>query len=316
MTVLGSVRRRAFGISEPRKVFDMPGFSPQAWSRFAPVLESLAMGYNVTLENSSLAVLVPKLEAVDPVLHGFAYEGAAMGLGVLDVIAPGKHRTRDFAEGPGKHHIATVYVGLGLALARLRRRPERYLDQLDPILGLAVVDGYGFHEGFFARRRSIVKRLQPAHLSDIGRELYDQGLGRSLWFSTGADIALVAEAISSFEPGRQVNLWTGSAMACSFAGGADHAALEQLRQAAGPQHLHRLSWGAAAAAWTRGLAHNPTPHTDLACEVLGEFSSSDAAHLLERARHELVQNSPSASFRTWRETCIPELLTGASGRTT
>ncbi|MEC3957772.1 DUF1702 family protein [Nocardia sp. CDC153] len=313
MTAVGSVRRRVFGIAEPRKVFDRPGFAPVAWSRFAPVMESLALGYNVTLEDSAMAVLIPKLEAVDPVLHGFAYEGAAMGLGVLDVIAPGKHRTAAFAAGPGARHMATVYVGFGLALARLRRRPEKYLTQLDPVLGWVVVDGYGFHEGFFARRRSILRQLRPSHLSDTGRELYDQGIGRSLWFSTGADIALVAEAISRFAPGRQVNLWTGTAMACSFAGGTDRAGLEQLCRAAGA-HRHRLSWGAAAAAWTRDLAHNPTPHTDLACEVLGEISSSDAARVLEKTRHELVGNPPSASYRTWRETCIPRLLAGTAGR--
>lgn len=314
MTALGSVRRRTFGIAEPRKVFSRRGFAPEGWSRFAPVIESLALGYNATLENSSLPMLIPRLEAVDPALHGFAYEGAAMGLGVLDIIAPGKHRIGAFVAGPGGHHMATVYVGLGMALARLRRRPEKYLKQLDPVLGWAVLDGFGFHEGFFARRRSIVKQLQPAHLSDNGRELFDQGLGRSIWFSSGAGIALAAKTISSFEPNRQANLWTGAAIACSFAGGTDRAGLEQMRKAAG-DYRHRLSWAAATAAWTRGLARNETPHTDQACEVLGEISSSDAARVLEHARHKLVGNSASASYRTWRQTCIPELL-AASRRTT
>ncbi|WP_327138856.1 DUF1702 family protein [Nocardia sp. NBC_01327] len=314
MTALGTVRRSIFGIAEPRKVFSRPGFAPEGWGRFAPVIESLALGYNITLENSSPSVLVPRLEAVDPALHGFAYEGAAMGLGVLDVIAPGKRRVGAFATGPGAHHMATVYVGFGLALARLRRQPEKYLEQLDPVLGWVVVDGYGFHEGFFARRRSIGKQLQPAHLSDTGRELFDQGLGRSIWFSSGAGIACVAETISSFAPERQANLWTGAAMACSFAGGTDRAGLEQVRQAAGAHRL-RLRWAAAAAAWTRGLAQNPTPHTDQACEMFAEISSSDAARVLEKARRELAGNSSSASYRTWRETCIQKLLSEACGRT-
>lgn len=315
MTALGTVRRRVFGIAEPRKVFSRPGFAPEGWSRFAPVIESLALGYNITLENSSPSVLVPRLEAVEPALHGFAYEGAAMGLGVLDIIAPGKHRVAAFATGQGAHHMATVYVGFGLSLARLRRRPEEYLKQLDPVLGWVVVDGYGFHEGFFARRRSIDKQLRPAHLSANGRELFDQGLGRSIWFSSGAGIALVAEIISSFEPDRQANLWTGAAMACSFAGGTDRAGLEQLRRSAGANRL-RLRWAAAAAAWTRDLAGNPTPHTDQACEVLAEISSSDAARVLEKARAELAGNSVPASYRTWRETCIQKLLSETSGRTT
>lgn len=314
MTVLGTVRRRAFGIAEPRKVFEAPGFAPEAWTRFAPVLEALAMGYNVTLEDSSLPVLIPKLEATEPVLHGFAYEGAAMGLGVLDVIAPGRHRARVFATGAGRRHVATVYVGFGLALARLRRKPETYLDGLDPILGWAVVDGYGFHEGFFARRRSIVRQSRPAHLSEEGRELYDQGLGRSLWFSSGANIDTVAAIIATFDPARQVNLWTGAGMACSFAGGTDRAGLERVRRAAGA-YRHRLAWAAAAAAWTRDLAGNPAPHTDLACAVLGELSGSEAARVLEDARHELGRDRSATSFRRWRDTCLPQLLAGAPGRT-
>lgn len=311
MTALGSFRRQAFGIAEPRKVFSRPGFAPEGWSHFAPVITSLALGYNASLENSSLSALTPKLDVVDPTLHGFAYEGAAMGLAVLDIIAPTKKRIAAFVDGPGGHHIATVYVGVGMALARLRRRPEKYLKQLDPILGWAVVDGYGFHEGFFLRRRSIVKQLQPAHLSDTGRELFDQGLGRSIWFSSGARITLVAETISSFEPDRHPNLWQGAAIACSFAGGTDRAGLEQLRRTA-DLHRDRLAWAGATAAWTRRVARNPTPHTDQACEVLAEISSADAGRLLEHARQDLVADSLTPTYRTWRETCTREMCARTS----
>ena len=311
MTALGSLRRRAFGIAEPRKVFSRPGFAPEAWNQFAPVMESLALGYNASLEDSSPSVLIPQLDAVDPALHGFAYEGAAMGLGVLDIIAPGKHRVAAFAEGPGSQHMATVYVGFGLALARLRRRPEKYLERLDPILGCVVVDGYGFHEGFFAQHRAVDEQLRPTHLSDNARELYDQGLGRSIWFSRGANLSLVTEVISSFGLDRQADLWTGVAVACCFAGGADRAGLEQMGLVAGA-HRHRLSWAAATAAWTRNLARNPAPHTDQACRVLAGVSSGDAAGILENGRREVVGNLRSASYRNWREACIPKLVSAVS----
>ena len=42
-----------------------------------------------------------------------------------------------------------MHVGLGWALARLRRSVTPYLAQLDPLLGWLAVDGYGFHEGYF-----------------------------------------------------------------------------------------------------------------------------------------------------------------------
>src|SRR2546430_14830622 len=134
MTALGSLRRRLFGIPEPRKIFRRPGFAPEALHRFAPVVESLALGYHATLEDSSASALVVRLQGVDPPLCGFAYEGAGMGLGALDLLTPWKKRLGAFVEGPGGPHIYTVYVGFGLALARLRRSPERYLDDLDPLL--------------------------------------------------------------------------------------------------------------------------------------------------------------------------------------
>ncbi|GAB3432907.1 DUF1702 family protein [Flindersiella endophytica] len=302
MTALGSTRRRLFGIPEPRKVFSLPGFAPEGWERFAPVIEALALGYNASLEDSSLPMLVPRLDAVEPRLHGFAYEGAGMGLGALDLMTPWKQRIAAFVDGPGGRHIATVYVGLGLALARLRRRPERYLDRLDPLLGWAVVDGYGFHEGFFARRRSIVKQLRPAHLSAHGRRMFDQGLGRAIWFSSGAVVARAAETIATFEPDRHADLWTGAGMACGYAGGTDRRGVEKVRDAA-EGHRHRLAWAAATAAWTRDLAGNQAPHTDLACEVLCGIPSTAAARVLEQARHDLACTSPSTSYQTWRSTC-------------
>ena len=307
MNMLGNVRRKVAGIPDPQAVFDKPGFAPECWDRFGPVISSLAAGYNATLEDSSLDALIPRLEAGQPSLLGFAYEGAAMGLGALDAITFSTRRIRDFAAGPGARHIATVYVGLGLALARLRRRPENYLDRLDPVLGWAVVDGYGFHEGFFARSRSIGKQVQPTHLSSHGRAMFDQGLGRSIWFAGGAGIGGVAQTINAFEPGRRGSLWTGAAMACSFAGGTDAAGLEQLRDAAG-MYRQRLAWAAATAAWTRDLAGNPTPHTDQACEVLCEISSSGAARILEQCRRDLRGVPISTSYQAWRDSCVPQLL--------
>lgn len=309
MTALGSLRRRLAGIPEPRKVFTRPGFAPDAWRRFGPVAESLALGYNATLEDSSAPVIVVRLQAVDPALQGFAYEGAGMGLGALDLMAPWKKRVNAFIEGPGSPHIYTVYVGVGLALARLRRRPERYLGHLDPVLGRAIADGYGFHGGFFEYRRYVTRRERPAHLSSECRALFDQGLGRAIWFSSGAHIDRTAGTVARFQPDRRGDLWNGVGMACAYGGGTDRAGLDRIREAAGA-YGDRLAWGAALAAWTRELAGNQAAHTDQACEVFGGLSSGDAARVLIRGRREVAGLASPAPIQAWRGHFAATVATG------
>lgn len=299
MTAFGGVRRRLLGIPKPRKVFSKPGFAPEGWPRFAPVIESLALGYNATLEDSSEVVLVGRLQTVEPTHRVFAYEGAGMGLGALDLVTPWKKRLGAFVDGPGGPHIYTVYVGFGLALARLRRRPERYLNELDPLLRWGIVDGYGFHGGFFERRRYITRSARPTHLSSECRPVFDQGLGRAIWFSDGGVVTRVADTVAGFQDDRHGDLWNGIGMACAFGGGTDRAGLDRMREVAGA-HRDRLAWGAAIAAWARDLAGSQAPHTELACQVFSGISGDDAARVLRQGRREVVGSASSVPLQAWR----------------
>ena len=123
MTTFGKLRKSLFGIPSEKEVFSRPGFAPEAWQRFQPVAHSLVEGYNATLEDNRFEVLVPRLNKLSPELHGFAYEGAGMGLAALDIVAPWKNRLNAFVAGPAAAHIYPIYVGVGLALARLKRQP-------------------------------------------------------------------------------------------------------------------------------------------------------------------------------------------------
>ena len=300
MTSLGKLRKRLFGIPSEEVVFSQPGFAKEAWLRFQPVAHSLVEGYHATLEDSRFEVLVPRLNALDPELHGFAYEGAGMGLAALDFLAPWKNRLQAFVEGPAAKHIYPTYVGAGLALARLHRRPERFLARLDPLLSWVVLDGYGFHEGFFARRRYIDQRAVPTHLSSYARRIFDQGLGRCIWFSSGALIERISGIIASFPASRRDDLWSGAGMACAYAGGASRADLGTLLTVAAPYRL-QLARGAAIAARGRQQAGNIAAHTELACEIFCGLSADQAAHIADLSRENLPVNGAEPTYEIWRQ---------------
>lgn len=300
MSVLGKVRRTLFGIPSEQAVFRRPGFVKEAWLRFQPVAHALVEGYHATLEDSRFSSLIPRLEAVEPEYRGFAYEGAGMGLAALDIMAPWKNRVQDFVEGPAAHHLYPIYVGVGLALARLRRSPEKFFPRLDPLLCWVVVDGYGFHEGFFAWKRTVEKKVVPAHLSAYAVRLFDQGLGRCLWFASGALVDRVAALISAFPPARQVDLWSGVGLASSFAGGAQRSELELLQAAGASFHL-QLARGAAVAARGHLDAGHHSAHTELACQVFCGLAGTQAADILEQARQDLPTAGREPAYEIWRQ---------------
>lgn len=289
-----------FGIPSERAVFSRPEFAKEAWDRFQPVAHGLVAGYHATLEDSRFEVLVPRLNAIQSELQGFAYEGAGMALAALDCIAPWQNRLRAFVDGPGAPHIYPIYVGVGLALARLRRHPERYLNQLEPVLRWVIVDGYGFHEAFFAYRHTIVHQAVPSRLSPFGRQLFDQGVGRAIWFSSGAQIERVVRIINAFPHGRQTELWSGVGLACAYGGGLSRDELERLCAIA-KHYRPQLACGAAIAAKGRQQAGNPAKHTDMACEVFCGTSSNEAARITDTARADLPHGSAKPAYDIWRQ---------------
>ena len=160
-----------------------------------------------------------------------------------------------------------MHVGLGWALARLRRSVTSHLARLDPLLRWLVIDGYGFHEGYFDWPRYIERQAILSHMDQYERRVFDQGLGRSIWFVKGADVAAVASAIDGFPSTRRDDLWSGVGLACAYAGGCERAAIESLRAAA-DGHLPSLAQGVAFAAKTRQRAANLNPHTEIVCRLI------------------------------------------------
>ncbi|MEO7019924.1 MAG: DUF1702 family protein [Ktedonobacteraceae bacterium] len=299
MTFLGKILKPIFGVSQ-EEATDFDGVDSKAALRLETVISTVTKGCHMTFQSSKFETLVSRLHEFEPELRGFAYEGAGIGLAALDCILPWKNRTRAFTDGPGSDYIYAVPLGAGMALARMRRRPEKFLSRLDPVVGWIALDGYGFHEGFFARKRAVEEQFVPKHLSSYGRRVFDHGLGRSIWFVAGANVERVATTIAAFPQARQGDLWSGVGLGCGYTGGVDHAALARLHTVSG-LYTSQLAVGVAIAAHARRRAGTPAPYAELACEVLCGTSCDEVARMVEAAFLNLPTNGSKPAYAIWRE---------------
>ncbi len=281
----------------------------QTWLEFEPVARNLVGGFKTTLDDDRFEVLVPRLDAIDTEWRGVAYEGAGMGLMLLDSLGPWKQRLKPFIAGPGAPYDWLLYIGAGLVLPRVPMRPERFIAKLDPFLRWFVMDGYGFYEGFFSGRRSINEHVIPARISGYGRRAFDHGLGRSIWFSTGANAERIVSTISTFPEARQADLWGGIGLACAYAACVvDREAIRVLRTAAGPYGPH-MAAGAAVAATFRMQTGGVAEQTDLACEVLCGLSSQMVAQIANIARQKLPPDGVEPAYEIWRQHLADQFAT-------
>jgi enediyne biosynthesis protein E3 len=267
-------------------------------------------GFNDAAEIGVGAELTASLEAVELGERGFAYEGAAMALALLDLLLPGRaHRLQTFLEGGGgRQHVYMVHVGAGWALARLRRRPWGRLS-VDPLLRWLALDGYGFHDAYFSPRRVVRELRRPARLHGGALNVFDQGVGRALWFVEGADPERIGSAVSRFADDRRGDLWSGVGLAATYAGGGPDRAFLRLLELAGA-HRSDVAQGAAFAAAARLRAGNVEPHVEAAtralCGTTVEEAPATTTHTLAN-----VAGDDAGAYERWRHGIRAELREAA-----
>jgi hypothetical protein len=302
---------------DPREVdFLRRGFTPgraEVRRHLERVAGVFLHGYHVALRYQDQAELIARLSAVEAADQGFAYEGAAMAMALLDGMSPAGGRFRRFAAGAGRRHIYMLHVGAGWACARLpwlRSRIESAIQRYHPLLRWLAIDGYGFHEGYFHGPVKAQARIAGIRGTPYLRQIFYQGLGRSLWFSCAARPETIAQTIATFAPHYQAEAWSGAGLACAYAGGVTQETVEDLRQLAGP-HWSSAAQGAAFAAKARQLAGNLTQHTEMASAILCHRPTEQAAALCDEALSLLDQNHP-CQYQQWREILRQKLERGIS----
>ena len=264
---------------------------------------SFVSGYNTALESGSNTTLIDQLEQIDHQFRGFAYEGAGMSLAILDFLFPGRRRFLPLTLSQGNDYIYLLYVGWGWSMGRLPRKRITISNRTpyDPLLLWLAYDGYGFHEGFFSWEKSYLQQRYPFGLPEgYARRVFDQGLGRGLWFVGCGDVSYIADRIAAFPQTRQPDLWSGIGLASSYAGGVTAETLEQLRQISTTFYPH-VAQGAAFAARARQRAHCVPPHTHTASAILCGRSVEDVVRVVESSLDNLPPDQSEPAFEHWRK---------------
>lgn len=252
---------------------------------------------DISTAEKNLDTLIDHLETTDSEFRSIAYEGASMAIAQLDIE---KNNTlsvwHTFNERAGAH-AAQTHAGLGWAIAQQNRSALPFLETLSPLLRFRVLDGYGYYEGIFRQRQSIKNQRSPEAFDSKMLQAYDQGIGRSLWYTSKGNVEKLEVMIAGFPSDRHAALWIGIGVACAYVGGCDENLLRSLLSAS-QKHKTQLATGAALAARARVQADAITNDVDLACRTWCHMSAQEAMLLTVEAEPSSSLNS-NDSYALW-----------------
>ena len=324
-SLLRALRRRILTPSTSNAELSVRGFHSKdaaAKDLLETVGRSFLQGYAYAAEARTPEEAEAPLEQIPRRFRGFAYEGAGMGFAVLDALPFGRGgRTARFLQGPGGPHSYMIYVGAGWALARVHRSRWPRLELGDPLLRWLAIDGYGFHQAYFHTGKYVFDQYRDTDLpwQADGTPWYtnhvvDQGIGRAMWFVGGADPSVVADMIDSFPRERRPDLYSGSGLAATYAGGADEKELRVFRSRAGV-YLPNVAQGSAFAATARVEADLTIEHTGVATRVFCGMTPEESTRLCRRTRPastaQVHEHPGIPSFEVWRMRIADVFETGA-----
>lgn len=328
MLNIRALRRRILTPSMSETRLDVRGFhvkNDAARARLERIGATFLTGYGYAAEARTVAETEDRLELVDREVRGFAYEGAAMAYAIRDGLPVGGSRhVAQFLAGRARRHGYMAYIGVGWAMARLPRFRWSRIMVSDPLLRWLVLDGYGFHQAYFATQQYVTDHYREPNLPWpaegprwYAQHAIDQGIGRALWFIGGTDVERVTGLIDGYPADRQPDLYSGAGLAATYAGGASPVELSLLAERAG-DYLPQLRQGVVFAATARYETDLVVPHTEVATKLLCGISPAEAAQLSLVCRPRLGEELAGGeddlpAYEVWRRN-LAGALTGADRR--
>ena len=262
---------------------------------------SFLEGYHGYLRSGDFSFIHQLKPELDYEYRGFAFEGSAMGIEIMDFFRfSGMKQMKHILKTEGNNHIYMMIVGAGWAYARLPVHPEKAMQKFDPVLKWLAIDGYGFHQAYFKTEKYVRQQHPPKELSEYGKRVFYQGVGRCLWFVECGEPSRIANTIQSFPEKYHQDFWAGVGLACAYAGGVDEEAMRKLKSLGSGFTLH-LAQGAAFAAKARLRAGNPTKHTEKASQILAGCSAVRAAEITDESLPINSEKTNETKYEVWRQ---------------
>ncbi|WP_223167057.1 DUF1702 family protein [Nonomuraea sp. SYSU D8015] len=265
---------------------------------FAKAEKSYVFGFNAVISRE-----VEKVEEIPAEQRPFGYEGAAAACTMLDLLTLTRgRRLHELLTGPAQHHRHAAYLGAGRGYALLRLRPVRGARRAHPLLRWLAVDGFGFQWSLARADRMVGERTMPDLLTRAHCAVFDQGLGRLLWYHDCACPDDVAARIAGFPAGRRADLWSGVGFAATYTGGAETDELWWLTEHAGADGFRaHLAQGCAFAVAARLRSGTLPDHAAQAVPILAGADPEEAASWTDRALIELGHEARThEDFRSWQ----------------
>jgi enediyne biosynthesis protein E3 len=267
--------------------------------------EAFLAGYNLVLSDPDPRRLMRHISQCSQEQRGFVAEGAAMGAAVQTALMPWRDKLAPIMTALSTSYIHLAHVGVGWAIARLPFARRRLANRLDGRLVALAVDGRGFHDAYFYGNEAAGRRRPKGEWGCI----YDQGVGRALWFSSGANPEILAAKLAAETTHRQHDYWAGIGLACVYAGGADNSEIEHLSALA----ANSRSWfrqGAAFAVAAHARAGVVPDQALSAAQCICDRKADELVDIVDVAFNGSNESQPQA-YQDWRRQ-VAAKLRGAS----
>lgn len=224
-----------------------------------------------------------------------------MAAALLDALnpAPGR-RLATLRSAYDDRYAYLIHVGVGWAMAKLRRGRLGSLGQDAPLLRWLAYDGLGFCQAFFASPRRLERWFRHPDRCPASCDIRYQGLGRSLWFRACGDPQALAGYVTRLPAWHRSDAWSGIALAACYTGGVETTTYPRLRELAGAHWVAAAQGAAFAAEAWRLCGHAPADaHTAVA--ALAGVPLETAAAWTRRTRPGLDHPGAGATqYRDWR----------------
>ncbi|MBL0308383.1 MAG: DUF1702 family protein [Bacteroidetes bacterium] len=229
-------------------------------------------------ETYLLQELTERLDAYEQEFRSVAYEAASMCIALKAFPS-----WQEFLKFADDKHQTQIHIGLGWALANQSTDPTDYLARTAPMSRYRVMDGYGYYEGIFRKRKSILNQERLVLKDETALKTYDQGLGRSIWYLNQGDWEQTMKTLNTFSEKRKNDLFRGLGIAITYVGGMGVNILNEMRSSSGIYQT-QMATGAAMAVVSRHTAGYIPEDTQHICRA---WFSQDSKEIMKE--NELIK---------------------------